>query len=125
MIKQWRGKEALQSVKKEVHRRLTAVGEFGEKTAKLLAPVRTGRLRDSITYRVSDDTVEIGTSVEYAPFIEFGTGEFAEGGDGRKGGWVFTTPEGQTFFTYGNKPQPFLRPLITTHKKQIKQIMQS
>lgn len=37
------------------------------------APVRTGALRDSITIeRVSTDTVLVGPTVPYAPFVEFG-----------------------------------------------------
>lgn len=35
--------------------------------------VQTGRLRNSITHLVDDDTCYVGTNVEYAPYIEFGT----------------------------------------------------
>lgn len=39
--------------------------------------VRTGRLRSSITWRLGEDAeglyAEIGTSVEYASFVEYGT----------------------------------------------------
>jgi HK97 gp10 family phage protein len=39
--------------------------------------VRTGRLRGSITWRIGDDFAgpyaDIGSSVLYAPFVEFGT----------------------------------------------------
>jgi phage gpG-like protein len=39
--------------------------------------VRTGRLRSSITWAVGEDTlglyVDIGTNVEYAPYVELGT----------------------------------------------------
>lgn len=44
-----------------------------EKEAKLLCPVDTGRLRASIqTFEVGFDTY-VGTPVEYASFVEFGT----------------------------------------------------
>lgn len=46
-----------------------------ESTAKQLAPVDTGRLRNSITHDIRDNghVAVIGTNVEYAPFVEFGT----------------------------------------------------
>lgn len=41
--------------------------------ARALAPVRTGRLRNSIYAKTSGWTVEVGASAEYAIFVEFGT----------------------------------------------------
>ena len=59
---------------KEVQRRSIKV----ERAAKRLCPVDTGRLRSSITRgeveRDGDSlSVDIGTNVEYAPYVEFGT----------------------------------------------------
>jgi len=117
--------EALRKLKGQIAIKLKTVGEFGVMISNVLVPVDTGRLKGSINYKVNRNemTVRIGTNVEYAPYIEFGTGEFAESGQGRKGGWYFTTPEGKTFFTYGNKPQPFLRPLVTSYKDEIFYLM--
>jgi HK97 gp10 family phage protein len=46
-----------------------------EAGAKRRAPVDTGRLRNSITHRVEPDGLSavVGTNVEYAPHVEFGT----------------------------------------------------
>lgn len=48
-----------------------------ERSAKLFCPVDTGRLRASIAHRVVEENkqtyAEIGTSVEYAPYVEFGS----------------------------------------------------
>lgn len=48
-----------------------------ESAAKRLAPVDTGRLRASITHEVAIDAVglvgQVGTDVEYAPHVEYGT----------------------------------------------------
>jgi HK97 gp10 family phage protein len=45
--------------------------------AKRLAPVDTGRLRSSITHEVGGDSegiaARVGTNVEYAPHLEYGT----------------------------------------------------
>lgn len=52
---------------------LEAIGQDAADTASQKAPYRTGNLRNSISYAVhSDDSVEIGTNVEYAPVQEFG-----------------------------------------------------
>ena len=48
-----------------------------QRRAKQLAPVDTGRLRSSVAYEVARDGRDIvgrvGTDVNYAPYIEFGT----------------------------------------------------
>lgn len=44
-----------------------------DKAAKGKAPVDTGRLRASIGYEVSGESAVIGTNVEYARWMEFGS----------------------------------------------------
>ena len=45
-----------------------------EASAKQNCPVDTGNLRASITTNIIDDTSgEVGTNVEYASFVEYGT----------------------------------------------------
>jgi HK97 gp10 family phage protein len=49
-----------------------------EATAKQMAPVDTGNLRNSIqTTVVSALRATVGTNVEYAPYIEYGTSRMA------------------------------------------------
>ena len=58
---------------------LEEIGLVAEGYAKKLCPVDTGRLRNSITHVLaSEDTVVIGTNVEYAPYVH-------EGARGRAG----------------------------------------
>lgn len=53
---------------------LEIIGGKAETYAKLLCPVDTGRLRNSITHRQEDENTEvIGTNVKYAPYVELGT----------------------------------------------------
>ncbi len=52
---------------------LEAIGMKAESHAKDLTPVDTSRLRNSITHIVKGDAAYIGTSVYYAPYVEFGT----------------------------------------------------
>ena len=55
-------------------RALMKSGALVENDAKQGAPVDTGRLRNSIHHEMEDDdTVDIGTDVEYAIYQELGT----------------------------------------------------
>ena len=56
-----------------VKRALTKCGLQAQTFSKSLCPVDTGNLRNSISYEVNDNTVYIGTNVEYAPYVELGT----------------------------------------------------
>jgi len=60
-----------------VSRSLVAIAQAVETEAKSLAPVRTGKLRDSITHRLERDGDElaaiVGSPVPYASVVEMGT----------------------------------------------------
>lgn len=92
-----------------------------EGQAVALATVQTARLRNSIDHHVDEAelTGYVGTNVEYAVYVEFGTGEFAENGNGRKGGWMYKDPSGEWFFTWGQEPKPYLRPAFRKNRSSI------
>jgi hypothetical protein len=52
-----------------LHRSSSLIAE----TMRLKVPVRGGFLRDSIVIRKSGESVEVGPTVSYAPYVEFGT----------------------------------------------------
>ena len=58
-------------------RALEMVGLQVQGYAQMLAPVDTGRLRNSIAHEVIDDTAYIGSNVEYAVYQEMGTSKMA------------------------------------------------
>ncbi|HCY77740.1 MAG TPA: hypothetical protein DHV28_17655 [Ignavibacteriales bacterium] len=132
----------VKKITERIYDALEAAGALVEGEAKLLCPVDLGNLESSINHKLvrEENEVRIGTPVEYAPYVEFGTGENAENGQGRKGGWFFvsdrpqlagwlkplgTTKDGKyLYFTYGNKPHPFLRPALKNNIKNINRIFQ-
>ena len=61
----------------QVLRALEAVGLQAEMYVKLVTPVDTGRLRNSMSHVVDRDRVYIGTNVEYAVYVELGTSRMA------------------------------------------------
>ena len=70
----------------------------------------TGSLYESIESGMLDSTTGVVTTgVMYAVYVEYGTGEFASGGGGRKGGWTYFDTLHNIFrFTYGMSPRPFM-----------------
>lgn len=96
-----------------------------ERTAKQLAPIDTGDLRRSISSRIEEGGNEvvgiIYTPLEYAPYVEYGTGLFAENG-GRDTPWHYQDAEGNWHTTSGQKPQPYLRPALDRSREEIVKI---
>lgn len=86
-----------------------------EGSAKKRCPARTSHLRNSITHRVEEGemTGHVFTAVEYAPYVEVGTGIYASRGDGRKTPWIYTDPKtGEKIFTRGSHPHPYMKPAV-------------
>ena len=109
-----------------MERGLVAIGSHLERAAELLAPVATGRLAGSITYAArggrsgvrggeakpqdkvrmprKKSEVWIGTNVEYAPHVEYGTNQMRKK-------------------SFGTVAQPFLRPALDNNRKEVTQIL--
>lgn len=99
-----------------------------EAAAKQKAPKGTGELRRSIESRVEKDGNDIigvvFTPLEYAPYVEYGTGLFAENGGRQDVPWNYQDEKGEWHSTSGMKPQPFLRPALNESREQVKQILE-
>ena len=98
-----------------------------ERTAKQKAPKGNGELRRSIASRTENIGGEVVgvvfTPLEYAPYVEFGTGLFAEE-EGRKDvPWRYKDDEGNWHSTSGMPPHPYLRPALYENKDKIKQLL--
>ena len=107
-----------------IKKALTKSALLVEADAKTNCPVDTGLLRSSITHNVYDDYAEVGTNFSYAPYVEHGTGLFADAGNGRKTPWRYQDADGQWHTTIGQHPQPFLGPALDANKQKIEQIFQ-
>ena len=90
-----------------------------ERSAKELAPKDTGALRRSITSKVEGTEGIIYTPLEYAPYIEYGTGLFAENGGRADVPWNYKDDKGEWHSTSGIKPQPFMRPALNQNRENI------
>ena len=113
-------KNIAQSVLEEV------AGEFESQTKRNTA-VDTGQTKNSWTHNVKssgeDHTATIGSPLENAIWEEFGTGDYALNGNGRKGGWFYVDEKGKGHFTHGKKPRrPFWKAYTALKDKMIKHI---
>lgn len=131
-------KDNSQSVNAKVEaalkRALTKIGMMAETYAKMLCPVDTGLLRNSITFALDGEqankttymndegtvtgtyegtapeetgtqmTLYVGTNVQYAPYQEFGHHTV-------KGRWI--------------PPQAFLKPAMENHQKEYEQVIKA
>lgn len=118
-------------------RALEIIGIKAEKYAKALCPVGTpestgikgyrgGTLRNSITHQVEESkgagSVTIGSNVEYAPYVELGTGPYFD----TPPAWLqFGTNKGSGTGGGYVKPRPYLRPAVENHISDYKNIIKS
>jgi HK97 gp10 family phage protein len=94
-----------------------------ERSAKQKAPKDNGELRRSITSKVEGTQGIVFTPLEYAPYVEYGTGLFAESGGRMDVPWNYQDDEGEWHSTSGQKPQPFMRPALDENQETIKRLI--
>lgn len=90
-----------------------------EGDAKSKCPVDSGQLRQSINHKVEDNAGWVSTNVEYAPYVEIGTGIYSTQGGGRQTPWVYQDAKGEWHRTSGSKPQPFMKPALEQNTSRI------
>lgn len=97
-----------------------ASGEL-EAQVKRNTAVDSGQLKSSWTYKVSESnlTATIGSPLENAIWEEFGTGEFALNGNGRKTPWIYQDRNGVWHKTTGKYPKRAFHKAFTTSKPKL------
>lgn len=107
-----------------VLRALEKCGLTAEGYAKILCPVDTGELRNSITHQVDEGepAVYIGSASEYAAYVELGTGKYYPGG--RPTPWTYQDAKGNWHLTHGQRAQPYMKPAVADHVGTYKGIIE-
>lgn len=114
-------------------RTLEAIGIFIDSETQARCPVGEypggmvgGQLRASYTHKVNEaeKSVTNGSPLEYAVYVEKGTGKHAEGGRGRQTPWRFPLPDGSFRWTSGMKAQPHLTPAAEDNLNRIGRLAQ-
>lgn len=124
--------EVLDSLEKKVDQQKleAALGKacaIVERAAKQKAPKGAGELRRSITSKIEQNGGDIQgivfTPLEYAPYVEYGTGLFAEEGGRQDVPWHYQDDKGEWHTTSGQHPQPYMRPALDENREQILRIL--
>jgi len=94
-------KDVINAKNAAVEKALEMIGIQCENYAVDICPVDTGRLRASLTHEVhtNEESVYVGTNVEYAPYVEFGTSKMAA--------------------------QPYLKPAVDNHLDEYKSMAEA
>jgi HK97 gp10 family phage protein len=106
-----------------VLRALGKAAALVERTAKQKAPKGDGELRRSITSKVDPEKATVYTSLEYAPYVEYGTGLYAEEAGRTDVPWSYKDEQGEWHTTSGMHPQPYMRPALNENREEIKRIL--
>lgn len=99
-----------------------------ESQVKRNSRVKTGKTKNSFRHVVdsAQHIATVGSSDENSIWEEFGTGEYALNGNGRKGGWFYKDEKGKGHFTYGKSPsRAFYKAYTSMKNKIIKHIQDS
>ena len=99
---------------------MEAAGEL-EAQVKRNTRVDTGQLKNSWTYNIDEAAQEaqVGSPLENAIWEEFGTGQYALNGDGRKTAWMYKDRKGVWHKTTGKKPNRALNNAYTSLKGKL------
>ncbi|HBJ02732.1 MAG TPA: hypothetical protein DDY89_22075 [Lysinibacillus sp.] len=118
------GRQLMRAAQRYEEGLLDKISDIVEETAKLikttaqaLAPVDDSGLKDSIMMEmVGKYNAVVTVGVNYAIWVEFGTGIYAEGPGGsraKKIPWVYYSEKlGHWVTSSGNKAQPFWGPAV-------------
>lgn len=87
--------------------------------------VDTGQLKSSWQTKVDESklTATVGSPLENAIWEEFGTGQYALNGNGRKTPWSYQDRRGKWHHTIGKKPQRALEKAFTKIESKAKEAL--
>lgn len=94
-----------------------------EKSAKQKAPKGSGELRRNIQSRIEGEQGIVFCPLNYAPYVEYGTGLFAEEGGRTDVPWRYQDEKGEWHTTSGMKPRPYMRPALEENREKIIKIL--
>lgn len=113
--------EVIGAIEQSINIDLEYCAAIIQKSAVRNTRVDEGDTRNAWSHYVDDERhiAYVGNTLENAIWEEFGTGEYALNGDGRKGGWLYEDKKGVTHFTYGKSPSRALHKAVTSNKSKI------
>lgn len=126
-----RASEVIAAARAECKRKLEMAGQVAEGYAVIYLDSfprwDSGNLATHIAHAVDPDgtAVYVGTNVEYAIWVEVGTGIYAADGKGRKTPWVYMDDEGEFHVTSGMEAAHFLKNAVEKHTDEYREILKN
>lgn len=114
------------SIPQSTQKALLRGGAVFEAGAKEHCPVDTGHLRDSIHTEAQDtNTVSVGTNLDYAAYVEYGTGPKGDPSvpHTTKEFWRYQDADGNWHTSHGQPPQPFMRTAFAEGKDKAVEVV--
>lgn len=89
--------------------------------AKRICPEDTGHLKGSITREKIPNGYAVGTNVEYAPYVEYGTGTKGDPSvpHTQHDKWTYQDEKGDYHTAYAQPPRPYLSKAFNDNKQYI------
>lgn len=119
--------KVINAINEAVSNALEEVGGEMESQVKRNTKVKTGKTKASWTHQVDEHNkvVYIGSNYENAIWEEFGTGIYAQNGNGRKDvPWTYQSEDGKWHKTKGKKPRRALQNAFNSMKNRIKKFFE-
>lgn len=119
------------NVEETLYKSIQQQGEFIKGEAKLLCPVDTGDLRQSINKKITKAEGKIVgiiyTNSQYAGYVEFGTGKVGERTNTntnvsvsyKQDKWLANIPDVGIRWVEGQPAQPYLYPALKNNKTKV------
>lgn len=130
--------QVLAALPRIMKKTLEEIGDSAARHASERAPVDTGALRDSYMKDVNtgNNTVRVGSPLNYAPYVELGTGpnytkppgwitNNAQRGHHSVDPWWYLGDDGEWHLGWFIRSQPHLRPAFTENVSEYKEIFKN
>lgn len=125
----WNGDQFMANLTSATEQGMLEVLQMLQEEIQNQSRIDTGQTRDSYEYAQEWDgsklVGQVGSNHMNAIYEEFGTGEYAENGDGRQGGWVYYNERRREFvFTTGKEPNKPMRKAFSAKVSDVERYVQ-
>lgn len=119
--------QVIDKINDQINAKLEECAGEIEGAAKQNTRVDTGQTKNAWSHYVDEGehVAYIGNPLENAIWEEFGTGEHALQGNGRKGGWTYVDDEGNGHFTRGKTPSRAFHKAYTALKNKVIRVLEN
>ena len=119
------GKDADKAVNEGLRLGAMAIQAAAKLNIRSVGAYDTGQLFRSISHEEIENGYAVGTNVEYAPYIEYGTGTLGsdEVAHSQRESWSYVGLDGNWHRAKAQPPRPYLRPAFDSNIETVKTLL--